>query len=324
MRIPDDAEKFTTVIEQNTYYFRDIDAEEANEARISSIAQGLFILKNKIDTFGLTESVLCDYITQFECGLEGLLTITGLSKESFQRLVSFIRLSDNEALAKLVNKDSWPKGEFSSEWQLEKIKELVQSSPEFAAGIVNLFMKGSTLTVIRELLPLFEYKKLDIKKLSFSTESLVDTIIRYKTKGSFAASRVGNPETLIESILIDKGISFERGTISVGQGIHIPRTMDFIIPSKASPRMFVECSYVITTSSGMGDKAKTEQAVRRYLDIYLPSSVFVGFIDGIGWFVRRGDLMRMVRAYHYVFTFRQPQIKRFIDLLEEVVGDQGE
>jgi len=32
------------------------------------------------------------------------------------------------------------------------------------------------------VLPLFEFKKLDINKYSFSIESLIDTIIRYKKR----------------------------------------------------------------------------------------------------------------------------------------------
>lgn len=90
------------------------------------------------------------------------------------------------------------------------------------------------------------------------------------------------------------------------------------IPNKTSPKLIVECSYSVTTASGMGDKAKTEKAVAAYLKKNYPKVIFVGFVDGIGWYVRRGDLKRMVEAYDFVFTFSKDELLRFQTLLTEV------
>ena len=84
--------------------------------------------------------------------------------------------------------------------------------------------------------------------------------------------------------------------------------------------MIIECSYVVTTSSGMGDKAKTEQRVAEAIKKYYPNTLFVGFVDGIGWYVRRGDLARMIKAYDFVFTFRADEIEKFKKLLMTVMG----
>jgi hypothetical protein len=46
--------------------------------------------------------------------------------------------------------------------------------------------------------------------------------------------------------------------------------------------------------------------------------MFVGFVDGAGWYVRRGDLKRMVEAYGAVFTFHKEELKKFSSLLEEI------
>ena len=182
---------------------------------------------------------------------------------------------------------------------------------------MNLFFKGPTIPVLKQVLPLFEYKKLDIKKFSFSVESLVDTIIRYKTKGSYKAAREGNPEVVTEDILKKNGLSFEKGKFRIPEAGNIPRTMDFIVPDKTSPRMIIECSYSVTTASGMGDKAKTEKTVADYLKKNYPEAVFVGFVDGIGWYVRKGDLKRMVEAYDFVFTFHREELEKFEKLLTE-------
>jgi len=316
---PSTEQKFNTVISKNTFYFYNEEFEEYYEGHISSIAQNIFLLKNKIEREGLRESVLLEHITEVEDGIDAVLTITSFSKESLQRLVTFIRVSDDSNLSKLVNKDAWPSEDFTTEWNLNKIKFLIKTNRKFAEGIVNVFFKGSTIPVIKNILPLFEFKKLDINKFNFSIESLVDTIIRYKTKGSYKASKEGNPEVVIEKILTSKKLDFERGKFKIPEAGNIPRTMDFIVPSKTSPKLIIECSYSVTTASGMGDKAKTEKTVANYLKENYPNVTFVGFVDGIGWYVRRGDLKRMVEAYDYVFTFSKDELERFNNLLMEIL-----
>jgi len=311
-------EKFDTVISKNTFYFQNVEFEEYYEGRISSIAQNIFLLKNKVEANGLKESVLLEHITEVEDGLDALLTVTGFSKESLQRLVTFIRVTDDKILSKLVNKEFWTNEDFKTEWTLNKIKSIVKSNRKFAEGIVNLFFKGSTVPIIKQIIPLFEFKKLDINKFSFSIESLIDTIIRYKTKGAYKASKGGNPEVAIEEILNLHKLNFERGKFRIPEAGNIPRTMDFIIPSKTSPKIIIECSYSVTTASGMGDKAKTEKVVANYLKKNYPDVVFVGFVDGVGWYVRRGDLKRMVGAYDLVFTFDRNELIKFENLLREI------
>lgn len=312
-------EKFNTVISKNTFYFQNLEFEEYYEGHISSIAQNIFLLKNRIAGEGLKESVLLEHIKDVEDGIDAILTITSFSKESLQRLVTFIRISEDVALSKLVNKEAWPSGEFKSEWTLDRIKALIKANRKFAEGIVNLFFRGSTIPAIKQALPLFEFKKLDINKFSFSIESLVDTMIRYKTKGAYKAAKGGNPEVAIEQILSSHKLTFERGKFKTPEAGNIPRTMDFIVPDKTSPKLIIECSYEVTTASGMGDKAKTEKTVAEYLKKNYPEVMFIGFVDGVGWYVRRGDLKRMVDAYDAVFTFDKDELKRFSSLLEKIL-----
>lgn len=310
LEFPATEAKFGIVIEKNTFYFQNTDFEEEHEAYVASLAQNLFLLKKKVDQEGLKEEVFVKHIMNFEEGVDALLTLTGFSKESLLRMVTFLRVVNDDALNKLVNKNSWPKEGFDREWTLDKIKTFVKENEDFAKGLVGLFFKGSTVPIIRKVVPLFEFKKLDINKLNFSTESFIDTVIRYKTKGSYSASKQNNPEVLIEKILEELKIPFERGKLD-----NIPRTMDFIIPNKRAPKIIMECSYVVTTSSGMGDKAKTEQKVAENIKKHYPKALFLGFVDGIGWYVRRGDLKRMVDAYDFVFTFKKDEIDNFKKLL---------
>jgi len=115
-------------------------------------------------------------------------------------------------------------------------------------------------------------------------------------------------------------IGFEKGDLGelIDNAPDRKRTMDFIIPDKISPKIIIECSYLVTTSSGQGDKSKTEISIDSLIKEHYPEAHFIGFIDGIGWYVRKNDLKRMVVAYEDVFTFHQEELERFKQLLKEV------
>ena len=95
--------------------------------------------------------------------------------------------------------------------------------------------------------------------------------------------------------------------------------MDFIIPKKKKPLIIIESSYLSTTSSGQGDKSKTEISIDVLIKQHYPKAKFIGFVDGIGWYVRKGDLKRMVSAYEDVFTFHEDELRRFKELLKDTL-----
>ncbi len=312
LKFPNNSEKFDIVIDKNTFFFHNDEFEESWESFVTSVNQSLLILKNEVDNKGLKKEVFVNFITKNDYGLQALLTLVGFSKEMLLRLVTFVRVYEDSALNKLINKSSWPNEDFSNEWTLSKIDSLVKKNKKVAEGMVNLLFEGSTIRALRKALPLFEYKKLDINKLSFKMESLIDTIVRYKVKGSYSARKENNPETLIESILDELGVKYVRGKLN-----GIRRTMDFIIPNKENPEIIIESSYVVTTSSGMGDKAKTEMTVAEEIEKNFPDALFIGFVDGIGWYVRQGDLKRIVSAFKDVYTFDKQELERFTEFLKK-------
>jgi hypothetical protein len=318
--------KFKRVIDKNTFYLYDRDFEERYEGYISSIKETLLVLRNRIFTEGLKKELFVELLRNKENGLRALLALTGISNEYLKRLITLIRVIDNEELNNLTLKDKWQldaennDGGGLSEWSDSKITNLIKTNENFARGIVNLFFEGSTVPVLTQALPLFELKKLSVEKLEFKIESLVDTLIRYKEKGSYSGKGERNPEVLIKKILEELEISFVSGDLErlVGVLDEEKRTMDFIIPNQNNPLVIIESSYVVTTSSGQGDKAKTEINVARIIKKYYPRALFLGFVDGIGWYVRKNDLKRMVGAYDDVFTFHKDELNRFRELMSTI------
>lgn len=316
-------EKFQTVIEKNTFFYFDNDFEEEFESYINLLSETLLVLKNKIDSEGALKKEFFEELLSKENGLKSVLAITGISNEFFRRLITFIRVVDDTELNELVCKENWEiqpiKSDNISEWGDEKVASLIKDNYYFRKGLVNLFFEGATIPIVSRALPLFELKKLSISKLDFNINSLVDTLVRYKEKGSYSGKKANNAEKVIQDVLEELNIPYEQGDLEVlkNKENDTKRTMDFIIPSKNNPLIIIESSFLSTTSSGQGDKAKTEIAVSSLIKKHCPNSKFIGFVDGIGWYVRKNDLKRMVAAFEDVYTFHDEEIGRFKELLLE-------
>lgn len=283
-------------------------------------------LKNEIELNGLKKEFFEKLILEKENGLRALLALTGFSNENLKRITTLIRVVDDVELNRILLKDKWFNKENISnngitEWSDLKITSMIKTEKYFRQGIVNLFFEGATIPFLAKTLPLFELKKLSISKLQYKIPDLIDTLIRYKEKGSYSGKKENNPETVIENILEELKVTFERGDLSelITNAPDSKRTMDFIIPNKKNPLLIIESSYLVTTSSGQGDKSKTEISIDALLKQHYPKSKFIGFVDGIGWYVRKGDLKRMVSAYEDVFTFHEDELRRFIELIKNVI-----
>jgi hypothetical protein len=320
MRSVDD--KFLTVIDKNTFYFFNTKFEEGYEGYINSVKENLLIVKNKVETEGLKKEIFEWLLAEKENGLKALLALTGFSNEYLKRLTTIIRIVDDAELNKIVFKDKWYNEKNPNniqEWSDNTIQKRIQNDEFFRKGLVNIFFEGASIPFLTNTIPLFELKKLSISKLKFEIPELIDSLVRYKEKGSYSGMKGNNPETVIAELLDRLGLTYQTGDLTelISNAPNNKRTMDFIIPNKQHPLVIVESSFLATTSSGQGDKSKTEISIDALIKSHYPNAKFVGFVDGIGWYVRKGDLKRMVTAYEDVFTFHTDELRRFEKLLIE-------
>ncbi|MFN4179252.1 MAG: hypothetical protein ACK4I8_02975 [Armatimonadota bacterium] len=225
---PSKEQKLKTVTEQNTFFFKPPqETEEDAEKSVAVLVDSLLNLKRKVALNGCKESVFVEHLQKDQNGLDCLLAITGLSAESLKRLLTFAKAVNDPSLDALLRRDLWKEAEPSHEWSFDEVRTMVQQNKAFAEGIVNLFFRGKQERTLQKVLPLFEFNKLGVQKLMFSEEALIDTIARYRLKGTLKASRESNPERVIEECLREEGLKFERGKLP-----KIRRTLDFIVPNK--------------------------------------------------------------------------------------------
>lgn len=76
-----DAEKFTTIISKNTFFFHREAFEEKYEVYLNSVKETLFLLKNEISINGLRKETISKLIAEKEDGLVAILALTGFSNE---------------------------------------------------------------------------------------------------------------------------------------------------------------------------------------------------------------------------------------------------
>ncbi|MBI4266751.1 MAG: hypothetical protein HY668_00075 [Chloroflexi bacterium] len=310
-------QKLDIVLKRNTFFFRSEDFEDKWEARISSITNLLLFLQSELRTkksLGDKKKVVVDLLLDKPDGLTALLALTSISEEFLLRLITFARTIQDKELSKLVRIESFSRFPLDKEVSKSSLFRLVRTDRHATESIVNLLFEGYSVHILQEYLPLFELKKLNFSKLEFTTESLVDTIVRQAKRGSYKAQDKNDPAGLIKLLLDTHKIPYVTKITLAG----ISRTMDFVIPNKSSPKILVECSFEVTTSSAMGDKAKTEIQVISDIKRHYSNTAFVGFVDGIGWYVRKKDLARLVGAFDNVFTFKNTELARFLEFVKSV------
>ena len=182
--------KFRTVIEKNTFYYFNKNFEERYEGYLNSIKEILLVLKNDLELKGLRKEPFEKILSEKENGLRAILALTGFSNENLKRITTLIRVVEDEELNKLVLKEKWfDKKDISTagikEWSDTTIKKMIKENEHFRKGIINLFFEGATIPFLSKTIPLFELKKLSISKLRFEIPEMIDTLIRYKEKGSY-------------------------------------------------------------------------------------------------------------------------------------------
>jgi hypothetical protein len=248
-------------------------------------------------------------------GISAVLVLFSISEEFFIRLVTFLCTINDADLSRLVSRESLVDIPVDRGYQKDSLYKLIRRRRELAVSLTNLFFEGFSIPILRKYIPLFELKKFNFSKVDFSTESLVDSVVRLSKRGSYKAQEANDPAKLIQIKLNENGIAFKANKTVPGLG----RSTDINIPDTSNPVIIIESSYESTTSSAMGDKAKTEINVAQDIRRHYPMARFIGFVDGVGWYVRRKDLIRLVSAFDEVFTFQETELDRFINNVKELL-----
>lgn len=253
-------------------------------------------IQSTIKQKGLSESTLIEIMRSDDEAMNTIISLMGISQEEFYREVSFLRTVDHS---------------FDAEWKMEKIVATIRKDERFAKKIAWFILSGKDDEFIKKNIPKFALEKFDKDKLTLTSDSLIDSLLRAGMKGRYDAVKGSIPQDILKEELDRIGVEYEKGDVTVP---NIDRRMDFVIPTIDDPYIMIECGIFVTTARELSEKGLLEMSIRKQVEEHYPKCVLVRLTDGIGWLARGGNaLADVIDASHYVITLKQ------VNKLERIV-----
>lgn len=276
----------------------DEDLENKYKEEISKEVMSLSTKLRSIDT----EEGLREYIRSDKESLSRILSLLGVSEEKFKRIVSLIRRERRYT--------------FSSEWSLSQTRQMMIEQPSFMDDICELLMNGSSSLRYKGKIPEYYLSSFCINQATMSRLINIDDLtrmvkqqleVRYNTNAS--NSMCHSIEKTIEKACNISGYSFDKNKYVDSLGYEFR----YSIPSASNPRIVIEYSYNVTTSSTQSKLSnKMEITKQRILDNDL-NIVTVVLLEGAGWYGRQSDLKKLNIYADYLLNLTH------IDLLESII-----
>ena len=285
----------TTMFYMNDRYEAEI--EEEVRSKTADISVGLRTIKDK-------ES-LKRYIIYHKDALDNLTSVAEISVERFKRMVSMIRKDRGFV--------------FATEWSLGKIRTAMMDSPAMMESILNLIWNGKNDEKMKACIPAFYLENMamdetTLKKLQ--DESLVRQLVKRGLEGRYS-NGIGDAvladiEREIKRVCAKHGLEYQKN-------VRVPlldRAVSFVLESPMQPKLIIDVSYSVTTSSSQGSK---KEAARKTVEVLSREKaagrniVFVNFLDGAGWIGRQADMREIHRCSDYVLNFQN------LGMLEDII-----
>lgn len=285
----------TTMFYMNDQYEAEI--EEEVRSKTADISVGLRTIKDK-------ES-LKQYIIDHKDALDNLTSVAEISVERFKRMVSMIRKDRGFV--------------FATEWSLGKIRTAMMESPAMMESILNLIWNGKNDEKLKACIPAFYLENMamdetTLKKLQ--DESLVRQLVKRGLEGRYS-NGIGDAvladiEREIKRVCAKHGLEYQKN-------VRVPlldRAVSFVLENPMQPKLIIDVSYSVTTSSSQGSK---KEAARKTVEVLSREKaagrniVFVNFLDGAGWIGRQADMREIHRCSDYVLNFQN------LGMLEDII-----
>jgi len=287
-----------------TMFYIDPALEKDYAERVSASAVELQTLLLGIGTLdGLKK-----YITDYKKSIDHITSLLNISEEKFKRIITMIR----------IQKKHMP----TSEWSLSKVREQMITNPSFMDEICDLLMRGATIEKFKMLIPAYYLDNFQIDVSTLGRLASNDDICRLIKKGLEGNynNRIGDSFFKYASNIIireckSKGITFDiRNNVSI-----VGKIISVAIPDKVNPKLLIDITYGITTSSTQTTYAKRAEETAARLRVYNSNKPqreqigYVNVVDGAGWVARQSDLNKIERCSDYLLNLKS--LANFSDIL---------
>lgn len=253
----------------------------------------------------LSKETLKQYIIDHKDSLDRLTSVAEISEERFKRMVSMIRKDRGFV--------------FATEWGLGKIRSAMLESPVMMESILNLLWDGKHDPKMQACIPPFYLENMAMGESTpakIQDEDRVRQLVKRGSEGIYS-NMIGDAiladiEKELRRVCSKHGLEYQRD-------VRVPkldRAVSFVLESPANPKLILDVSYSVTTSSSQGSKkeaARRTEAVIKAEQAAGNKIIFINFLDGAGWIGRQADLREIHRCSDYVLNFQN------MGLLEDII-----
>ena len=255
-------------------------------------------LSSKLEHINTKEG-LKKYIRDDRNSLDNITSLLNISTEKFKRIITMLRL----------DKGHMP----TTEWSLSKTRSQMLEKTEFMDEVCELLMNGGNLPRYKELIPEFYLENFSIGLNTIARLANPDDVRRLIKKGLDGRynNNIGDSFFKFASESITKICDKTGLTYSIKKEVPlIGRPVGLAIPNENTPRLLIDISYSITTSSAQTDYAKQAEetaSILRKKNEGKPETqkiILLNLLDGAGWVARRSDLEKIQRCSDYLINLK--------------------
>lgn len=247
-------------------------------------------LETKLTKIGTKEG-LRDYICSDKASLGNILGLMEISEEKFKRIISMLRRD-----RKYV---------FSTEWSLDKTRSVLMDQESFMDDVCELLLNGANSERFKRKIPDFYRKGFVIdnailSRLSNRTElaRLAKKQLDVKYNNSVSHTVAKKIEETVKFTCDLEGLTFVKNKEVDMFG----RSYCIAIPNAMNPRVLIDYSYNITTSSTQSRYADKVKVTQEIISKYGNKIVTINVIEGAGWVGRQSDLRQIYDYSDYTLN----------------------
>jgi hypothetical protein len=276
-----------------TMFYIDNDLEESFSSDVTTSV-------NKIRTDLLGVAIpdgLKQYIRDDKDALDHITSLLNISEEKFKRIITMLRLQ----------KRHMP----TSEWPLSEVRKQMIEHPDFMQEVCDLLTVGASMDKYNGLIPAYylENFKIDASTLGrLANEDDVRRLVKKGFEGRYS-NKIGDSFFKSASGVVTSICGREGLTYSIKKPVPLlNRVVSIAIPDESSPRILIDITYGITTSSTQTKYAEREEAAaskirdRNTGKLSNQKITFINVVDGAGWVARRSDLEKIHRCSDYLLN----------------------
>ena len=272
--------------------------EETSKNEVTKYVDSMQNYLTKINT----KEGLIDCISRDKSSLTSILMLMEIPEEKFKRIVSMLRREHRYV--------------FSSEWSLAKTQSVLLENKSLMDDVCELLLNGVDSERFKRKIPDFYRDGFRIDDSTMAKLQNRDELAKLakrqmdaKYTAGVSLAVVRKVEEAIKLTCDLEGLLYVKNKSVDG----LEKNYGFIIPDNKHPRILINCSYNITTSSTQSRFSESISRTREKIRQSEKKIIIVTIIEGAGWIGRQSDLKAIYDNSDYTLNLAN------IGLLDQII-----